>query len=446
MKRTRAGLAVLLLIVISCGEEGDQEDAARWYKPWFVQVEESLTDLDLLDDDEGQADPTEEPLVFEDDEIAAADESASAPVESEPAEPLEPAGEAREVTIEVKRGETMPLYSKWSGLSMEVLSKANDGKRGLRARQAYQMTMTPGQFRRFEEARTTYHLDKEKEFFTRYEVSRLERYKVIRGDNVWRIAKLHDKLPVWVLERFNSNVNMARLKIGEELIVPVLAEIAPAGSSAAKQLWASADDAKDKAPEAVLATKKTAKQKDKRTSSEPQKGVVVRVSKKETMGHYAKWARIKVSKLLEANPGIKPNLLRLGQKVRVPVSDKRLARFYTARRKFNGTPPPADMPSMVVKKQVAPVAQPAPRAPAPDKVPPAPVIAKAKKKKKKVIRHKVSAGESAWKIAVKRYGISLGELRLANPEKDLSRLRVGDVLHIPVKPSKPGGSGAVKTP
>jgi LysM repeat protein len=493
-------LAALLSAGLSlgCSDEVDLEAAAEWYQPFFADPEQAL-----LEPAEGAFEPlADEPLAAALVEPGPYDDEAAVA-----AEPNEAAmGEARLVVIKVQRGETVPLFSKWAGIPTEELRALNQmGKRrNLRIGAAFNLMLDPAAYRRFSESRTNHFTQLEKEFFAKFEVVRLERYEITRGDNIWKISKLHESVPVWVLEKFNSNVDLSKLKVGDELLVPVLNEVV-----AATDLFGP--EAEEGAKGAIAG--KPAAKKAKPEVREDEGGIQVTVGRNETVGHYAKWCGCSVKKIKAVNPDLNPDRIRMGQQVLIPLKDSRLAHFWTKRRRFNGTKAPAEIapvrkpraaaaakapkkparpaaakkpvkPGKASKAAVAATVKPAAKpskavrsiksatpaklakpegqavaageksgAGADSKKPAAPKqaqVAKAPAKlapaKPSFVRHTVADGETAWKIAVRRYKISLQALRRANPGKDLDRLSVGQVLTIPVKLRQPGGGSVHRTP
>jgi LysM repeat protein len=361
--------------------------------------------------------------------------------------------DTRIVTIEVRRGESVRLYEKWSTIPSGELKALNDMKkrRGLRIGQVFKLMLSPAQWRAFKEAREDHFTSLEKDFFAKNEVVRLDRYIVRRGDNIWKIAKLHNQVPVWLLEKFNANMNLAKLSVGEELLVPVLQDLAGEGDgNTAVSLWNNKDGSSHAQiiePLQIKAArpafhqagpnqaKALAAAKIIQEPSGPQ-GLTLKVARNETLGHYSRWSGVPVRKIVAANRSINPNVLGLGQRVRVPVPDSLIAKFYDRRRRFNGTPPPVVI-SPVKSVQAVAVDKPAPMA----KIQVLQtadlheLAAKSKAEKKKAKprfgTHTVSKGESGWLIANKLYKLTLKQLKNANPNANLDRLQIGQVLRIP---------------
>jgi LysM repeat protein len=121
----------------------------------------------------------------------------------------------------------------------------------------------------------------------------------------------------------------------------------------------------------------------------------VTVRSGDTLGRYASRHGVSVESILRANPGLNPRNMQLGQSIVIPGG----------------------------------AVQPAPR------------VASASGQdyelrdgasgSRRYTTHVVRSGETAWAIAVKKYGIGPGDLAAANPEINLDRLQPGTVLRVP---------------
>ena len=76
---------------------------------------------------------------------------------------------------------------------------------------------------RFQEKRRDYHGALIEAFKEHYRIEALDKYSVITGDSLWKIAR-SKQVPLWVLMRFNPEVVRKPLVAGQTLEVPVLTE------------------------------------------------------------------------------------------------------------------------------------------------------------------------------------------------------------------------------
>jgi LysM repeat protein len=131
--------------------------------------------------------------------------------------------------------------------------------------------------------------------------------------------------------------------------------------------------------------------------------VTIRVRKGETLEHYRRWGRIPIRDILTMNPNVEPLRLRLGQSVSIPLPVEHFDFFFMERKGFTGAPVPERYTSWVARAANS----------------------------RDFDIHRVAPGETAWNIARDVYQVRLDDLQRANPDKDLARLREGDIILIP---------------
>jgi len=433
-RTTRVAMVIVATLWASgCTEQADLEEAKQWYQPWFSEAEERVemtldsafngTELDLSTVAGGAVEEDPAPAQLQNPAL-----SYDVP---------ETGPDARIVTIKIKRGETLGLYSKWSSIPIDELRALNEMKRGsFNAGKPFRLLLDSEGWRSFEAKRSEHFTTQEKMFFTQNEVTELQRYTIRKNDTISKISKAHNNVPVWLLQKFNASFNLARLRVGDELLVPSLDQVGQ--NEAAEQLWASnKPTAGEKLPSARQAvgdvTRKpapiAAAPKSTRSIPENPTGLDVKVVRNETVGHYSQWSGLSIQAIKNANSSLNPDRIQLGQTIHLPMRDTIISEFYQARRKFHGTPTAAAAPSKTADAEpTTPVATPTPKTPTP------------------IQTHRVASGETAWAIATKRYKITLSRLQRANPNKNLDRLREGDVLKIPALAQTPGGSSVIPAP
>lgn len=157
--------------------------------------------------------------------MASFDEPEVVAESSEP-EALEP--EVALARYSLRRGETLHHYALWSGVPVEDIAELS----GLDLGGDYPVgteLLLPA------EGEALSEIDQRREaHWTRrvdgYLASRggavsTEFYKVRTGDSAWSIARSQYGMPVWMLEAYNPSIDLERLRPGQELMVPVLADI-----------------------------------------------------------------------------------------------------------------------------------------------------------------------------------------------------------------------------
>jgi hypothetical protein len=55
------------------------------------------------------------------------------------------------------------------------------------------------------------HKEMEEDFFAAYRVEKTVPYRIKPGDNVWALCQEQFDLPLWLLKKYNSETDLARL-------------------------------------------------------------------------------------------------------------------------------------------------------------------------------------------------------------------------------------------
>ncbi len=131
------------------------------------------------------------------------------------------------------------------------------------------------------------------------------------------------------------------------------------------------------------------------------------VKRGESLLHYVKWSKVSLDNIKQANPHLDPERIFVGARISIPMNDDSYVEFVKSRALWEKEREDTAAAGDGVK-------------------------AKAEKVKSKT--HTVKTGETATSIA-RAYRISVKELREANPQVKLKKLKVGSKLTIPPKKS-----------
>jgi len=129
--------------------------------------------------------------------------------------------------IKVQPEESLSLYAEWLGMQEGHLLKFN----GLKSKSR----IFPGQKvhlpfdgispERFEEKRLDFLQETEDDFFSAYKVVGQKVYRVRSGDTLWDLCRNKFDIPLWLLERYNSTLNLAKIQTKQELVIPVVQQL-----------------------------------------------------------------------------------------------------------------------------------------------------------------------------------------------------------------------------
>jgi len=130
-------------------------------------------------------------------------------------------------SITVQPEESAGLYAQWLGSTPEEINRINhsssltDLTPGRKLLLAFDK-LSPIQF---EDKRLDYLREIEEDFFSAYVVVGKKTYKVNNGDTFWDLCYNKFEIPVWLLERYNSSLNLSKLRSPQELMIPILKAI-----------------------------------------------------------------------------------------------------------------------------------------------------------------------------------------------------------------------------
>ncbi len=210
--------------------------------------------------------------------------------------------------IIAKPGETIRLYSDWSGIPVEELKLFNDDKLPTFGNK-YILSLTAAEFSDFERKRQEYWGERKKEMYDQYDI-KPEEYVVKKNDTLDGISRKFD-VPLWFLVMHNEALDPYRLSPGTKLIAPRLAKKSEEKVEQAGDDQITEEDFKEVYP--------------------------VIVKKGETVGAYAAWGQISIDDIKRANRHIKSiDRIRVGDTVNLPLTAKQFRRFQELRKEKTG--------------------------------------------------------------------------------------------------------------
>lgn len=154
-----------------------------------------------------------------------------------PAPPVLAGLPSTEITL--RHGESLVLLADWTGVTSEELAELNgiDVTAFLVAGQPLRVPLHAVTVDQLEEARSG-ALDRRLDRYMRGRggLAGVDTHRVRTGETAWSIARDRHGLPTWVLAAFNPDVDLDRLRIGDGLQVPVLADtVADLGAEPAEE-------------------------------------------------------------------------------------------------------------------------------------------------------------------------------------------------------------------
>jgi peptidoglycan lytic transglycosylase D len=131
--------------------------------------------------------------------------------------------------IQVEMEETLGHYAEWLEIPTKIIRRLNRFPYGktLRLHMKVKIPLDKISKEEFEETRFEYHKKIQEDFFSFYDIDTVRLYQVRKGDNVWTLCNDIFEMPVWLLKKYNSNVDFNDLRWTQKLVIPVIKEKTP---------------------------------------------------------------------------------------------------------------------------------------------------------------------------------------------------------------------------
>jgi membrane-bound lytic murein transglycosylase D len=125
------------------------------------------------------------------------------------------------VTVSVE--ESLGLYAEWLNTSSSYLRRLNGGRHSVNLNQKVKIPLkATTSLEQFNEKRLEYHLALEEDFYSRYRVIEVKARKVRYGDTLWSISQRDEEIPIWLLKKYNREIDLQSLRVGTVLSIPVV--------------------------------------------------------------------------------------------------------------------------------------------------------------------------------------------------------------------------------
>jgi membrane-bound lytic murein transglycosylase D len=138
---------------------------------------------------------------------------------------------AQDGTIVVAAAETIGHYADWLGVSAGRLRQLNGMRYGrpmlIGTRVKVDFDRVPRET--FEERRRDYHRSLQASYFAAHRIVGTELYVARRGDSLWTVTQRYARLPVWLLQQYNPDVDLNEMRAGTQIVVPRVEEVAAVG-------------------------------------------------------------------------------------------------------------------------------------------------------------------------------------------------------------------------
>src|SRR5579862_9432929 len=134
-------------------------------------------------------------------------------------------------TIRVAAEETLGHYADWLGVSAARLRDLNHLKfhTPVRIGARLRLDFKSATHEDFESRRRTYHEQLQAAYFAAHRIVGTEVHIVRPGDSMWTLIQHAGSLPVWLLQQYNPDMDLADLHPGAQIVMPRVEEVAGGG-------------------------------------------------------------------------------------------------------------------------------------------------------------------------------------------------------------------------
>jgi LysM repeat protein len=126
--------------------------------------------------------------------------------------------------IRVEAEETLGHYAEWLDVSANAIRRLNGFRYGspLHLSQQIKIPLDLVTKERFEEQRFEFHQELVEDFFATYRVDKILTYKIKKGDNIWTLSRQEFEVPLWLIKRYNADVDFGALIPSQKLLIPIV--------------------------------------------------------------------------------------------------------------------------------------------------------------------------------------------------------------------------------
>jgi hypothetical protein len=133
-------------------------------------------------------------------------------------------GNTAQITVSVD--ETIGHYAEWLGIPAWRIRQLNNmsGRSDIRIGQRLAIPGDTAAVAMFDQRRLEYHLAVEEDFYGQYKVATVKPHELRRGEALWDICNGEEAIPMWLMQKYNKNIDLGRLMPGATIYIPVIEE------------------------------------------------------------------------------------------------------------------------------------------------------------------------------------------------------------------------------
>jgi len=140
-------------------------------------------------------------------------------------------GVAHDDTIRVAGDETLGHYADWLSVSTQHVREINRFKfhRAVLIGQRIKLDFRKVSREAFEAHRREYHQQLQAAYFAAHRIVGTQVYIARSGDSLWTLTQRAAQIPMWLVQQYNPDVDLAELRAGTQIVMPRVEEVASGG-------------------------------------------------------------------------------------------------------------------------------------------------------------------------------------------------------------------------
>ncbi|HLQ09840.1 MAG TPA: transglycosylase SLT domain-containing protein [Steroidobacteraceae bacterium] len=140
-------------------------------------------------------------------------------------------GVGHDDTIRVAGDETLGHYADWLSVSTQHVREINRFKfhRTVLIGQRIRLDFRKVSREAFEAHRREYHQQLQAAYFAAHRIVGTQVYIARSGDSLWTLTQRAAQIPMWLVQQYNPDVDLAELRAGTQIVMPRVEEVASGG-------------------------------------------------------------------------------------------------------------------------------------------------------------------------------------------------------------------------
>jgi membrane-bound lytic murein transglycosylase D len=132
---------------------------------------------------------------------------------------------AADSSVEIQVTETLGHFAEWAGVPVQNIRSANSmrANQSLIVGQRIKVPLANVSRDEFELRRRQFHLAQQERFFRQYRIENVNRHQLAANETIDALARQRYSVPLWLLRQYNPELDLARVRVGQTIVVPVIA-------------------------------------------------------------------------------------------------------------------------------------------------------------------------------------------------------------------------------